>query len=191
MNYWPLATIPPLLLGTIIEPLGITILAYALSTGNLHLIYGMLAFTGIGTGIRLMPGTIHGIGYFPSHIASIVSLMSLSVTLGGTLATTVMLNIFNGSLHRHGLDFNSESSGSFGQIAGLPVDELVVFREQASQGIQLAFYAITAFMWLGVLACCGLGNVRIGREGRGDRLIRGSWVGYMLFKRGGKEGEAA
>jgi hypothetical protein len=39
-----------------IEPLGITLLATFLKSGNLPAIFGMIAFTGIGTGIRFMPG---------------------------------------------------------------------------------------------------------------------------------------
>ncbi|KAH7336399.1 hypothetical protein BKA65DRAFT_431983 [Rhexocercosporidium sp. MPI-PUGE-AT-0058] len=182
MGRWPRATIPPLLFGTIVEPLGITILASALNSGNLHLIYGMLALTGVGTGIRLMPGTLHGVGYFPKSISHIVSLMALANTLGGTLATTIMLNIFNGTLQKNGINFSSSagSSDSFDAIRGLAPAELAFFRAKATRGIVLAFYAITAFMWLGVLSCCGLGNVRI--VGEEHRTIRGSWVGYLFSR---------
>ena len=93
MNKWPCATAPPLLLGTILEPLGITVLASALNSGNLHLIFGMLALTGVGTGIRLMPGTLHGIGYFPSQISHVVSLMALANTLGGFLAPLLLVGL--------------------------------------------------------------------------------------------------
>ncbi|KAG4430010.1 hypothetical protein IFR05_014505 [Cadophora sp. M221] len=186
MGKWPCATIPPLLFGTILEPLGITILASALNSGNLHLIYGMLALTGVGTGIRLMPGTLHGVGYFPKSISHIVSLMALANTLGGTLATTIMLNIFNGTLQKNGIDFGSFSGGSesFDAIRGLAPADLAFFREKATRGIVLAFYAITAFMWLGVLSCCGLGNVRI--VGDEHWTIKGSWVGYLFSKRKGE-----
>ena len=124
MNKWPCATAPPLLLGTILEPLGITVLASALNSGNLHLIFGMLALTGVGTGIRLMPGTLHGIGYFPSQISHVVSLMALANTLGGTLATTIMLNIFNSTLQNHGIDFSSSSSESISAIQELAPEQV-------------------------------------------------------------------
>lgn len=180
MNNWPCATAPPLLLGTILEPLGITILASALNTGNLHLIFGMLALTGVGTGIRLMPGTLHGIGYFPTQISHVVSLMALANTLGGTLATTIMLNIFNSTLQNHGIDFSSSSSETISAIQGLAPEQLAFFKEIATRGMVLAFYAITAFMWLGVVACCGMGNVWI--VGEEHRTIEGSWVGYLFAK---------
>lgn len=56
-NVWPLQTWFPLFVGTIIEPLGVTLLAVAISKGNLPWVYGMLALTGVGSGIRFMPGT--------------------------------------------------------------------------------------------------------------------------------------
>jgi hypothetical protein len=154
----------------------------------------MLALTGVGTGLRMMPGTLHGIAYHPDVIASIVSLMSLAMTLGGTLATTIMLNIFNNVLSNAGISFNSVSpstSSSLSEIGSLPESELAFFQGKAQRGIVLAFYAITAFMWLGVVVCFGLGNVKIGRGEDGDRITgKGSYIGCLFKGRGGeKEGE--
>jgi len=178
----------PLFTGCTIEATGITILAIAINSGNLQLIYGMLALTGVGTGLRMMPGTLHGIAYHPDAIASIVSLMSLALTLGGTLATTIMLNIFNNVLSQAGISFNGVSSSSFDQISSLPAEELVFFRGKAQRGIVLAFWAITAFMWLGVVVSLGLGNVRIGKGEEGDRITdKGSYIGSLLRRKGGKE----
>jgi MFS family permease len=189
-NVWPLQTFFPLLTGCITEALGITILAIAINSNHLPLIYGMLALTGVGTGLRMMPGTLHGIAYHPDAIASIVSLMSLTITLGGTLATTIMLNIFNNVLSEAGISFNSVSSStssSLSELGSLPESELVFFQGKAQRGIILAFYAITAFMWLGVVVCFGLGNVKIGKGEEGDRITgKGSYVG-SLFKGRGSE----
>ena len=55
-NVYPRQTWSPLALGTVIEPLGITLLAIFLNSENLPAIYGMLALTGVGSGIRFMPG---------------------------------------------------------------------------------------------------------------------------------------
>ncbi|KAE8452510.1 hypothetical protein EG329_000413 [Mollisiaceae sp. DMI_Dod_QoI] len=189
-NKWPLQTFFPLLMGTIIEPLGITILAVAINTGHLNLIYGMLALTGVGTGIRFMPGTLHGVGYFPQKIASIVSLMSLSLSLGGTLATTIMLNIFNNELKKAGLSLNNAGSSSFDAIQGMSSSQQAYLREKALRGIVVAFFAITAFMWLGVVAALNLGNVRIGKNGKKDEVLAsGSLIGSLLWGRRRKEFE--
>lgn len=55
-NVWPRKTWYPLAIGTAIEALGITVLAVALTQGNIPTIYGMLALTGCGSGLRFMPG---------------------------------------------------------------------------------------------------------------------------------------
>ena len=47
--------------------------------------------------------------------------------------------------------------------------------------IALSFFAISAFMWLGVLAVCGLGNVNIAKNGKeegGDALT--FFIGFNL-----------
>jgi hypothetical protein len=214
-NIWPLQTFFPLLFGTMVEPLGITLLAVAIHQGNLPMVYGMLALTGVGSGVQFMPGrssclsnalfkipsmivfltktlatgTLHGIGYFPTSISSIVSLMSLSITVGGTISTTLMLNIFNNSLRKSGLSFNSNSSSSFNAISSLPANEQNFLRSKAKSGIVLAFFALTAFLWLGVVATLAMGNVRIGKKGKygeveSDRAVKGSFLGSLLWQKG-------
>jgi len=180
----------PLFLGTICEPLGITLLALAMRQGNLPWMYGMLGLTGFGTGIRFMPGTLHGIGYHRSKISSIVSLMALSQAFGGTIATTFMLNIFNEYLSRRGVSLktsssSSSSSSSLDALRNMGPEKAAYFKETAREGIVLAFFALTAFLWLGVVAMIGLGNVRIAKEGERDRLAVGSYVGSWFGK--GKE----
>jgi hypothetical protein len=56
----------------------------------------------------------------------------------------------------------------------------------------LSFFAVSAFMWLGVLAACGLGNVDVsdhgkeegveGEERTSGQLVKGSYIG-SLFRR--------
>ncbi|PQE26033.1 hypothetical protein CJF30_00000752 [Rutstroemia sp. NJR-2017a BBW] len=193
VNAFPRQTWYPLFLGTVIEPLGITLLAAAISWGHLPTVYGMLALTGVGTGIRFMPGTLHAIGYYPKHVASLVSMMALASSLGGTLALTIMLNIFNNHLAGKGVVVSGVQSVGMG---ALEEDT----REVAKKGIVLAFFAITSFLWLGVGACAGLGNVWI-REGEGEgsggvegegmdmgNVCEGSFLG-SLVRRGGSGGE--
>lgn len=192
-NVYPRTTFHPLALGTVLEPLGITILAVALRSGNLNLIYGMLALTGVGTGIRFMPGTLHGVGYYPGQISSIVSLILLSSSLGGTFATTIMLNIYNNKLSGGGISFKGGNSASFDAIASLSQQAQLYLRNHAREGISLAFFAISAFLWLGAVMVLGLGNVEIGRKGdwkEGDRVVRGSYLGSLVRGRRGVEVKA-
>jgi hypothetical protein len=187
-NTNPRQTFFPLFLGTILEPLGITVLATALRSNNLKLIYGMLALTGIGTGIRLMPGTLHGVGYFPTHVSSIVSLMSLANSLGGAISTTLLLNIFNNMIRTSNTGA-ATSGSSFEAIAALPPALQAAFRSDARRGIVLGFLALSAFAWFGCVAMMGLGNVKIGpgveeEEGtRDDEVLEGSYVVSLLIGR--------
>ncbi|KFY41611.1 hypothetical protein V494_02881 [Pseudogymnoascus sp. VKM F-4513 (FW-928)] len=178
-NVWPLQTFSTLFIGVLIEPLGLTLLALALDRGGMPFIIGMLVLTGVGSGIRFMPGTLHGIGYYPRQIASIVSLMSLTIALGGTIATTLMMNIFNNTLNQHGINFSS-GSGSFDAIAGLGPEAQEYFRDGAKRGIVLAFYALSSFGWLGLIFTLALGNVTIGKKGKADRVVRGSYLGSLF-----------
>jgi hypothetical protein len=94
-NLWPRQTFLPLFLGSIIEAVGVGMLAWALYMEKTPVIYGMMALTGAGTGLRMMPGRLHAIGFFPNNIATVVSFMGIAVPLGGTLALTIMSTVFN------------------------------------------------------------------------------------------------
>ncbi|KAI9648509.1 hypothetical protein NHQ30_003144 [Ciborinia camelliae] len=201
-NVFPRQTWYPLFIGTVIEPLGITILAAALSWGHLPTIYGMLALTGVGTGIRLMPGTLHAIAHYPTQIAPLVSMMSLSSSLSGTLALTVMLNIFYNHLSSAGISVSGTTTSSFSGISNLTSEEQNYVRDVAKRGIVLAFYAISAFLWLGVGASAGLGNAWIAKEGdegvvnrdgeeKMGRTFEGSFIGSLVRKNGRDNTEKA
>jgi hypothetical protein len=59
----------------------------------------------------------------------------------------------------------------------MPVAAQDFLRLRATRGLVLAFFAITAFMWLGVIAAAKLGNVTIGKDGSEDQILReGSYV---------------
>ena len=187
LNFWPRRTFPPLFIGTLVEPLGMTLLAHALTVESEGLIFGMLALTGVGTGIRLMPGTLHGVAYHPNNIAPMVSLLLLASSLGGALGLTVMENIFNGHLSHAGFKFGSSNLVSLGTIAGLDDATKQMLVDTAKRAIVLAFYAITSFLWLGMVSMIGLGNVNIGKRANGkksqDKVWMGSYPVGLLMRR--------
>ena len=55
-NIYPRKTFVPILLGSVIEAIGIGVIAWALYSEHTPTIYGMMALTGAGTGLRMMPG---------------------------------------------------------------------------------------------------------------------------------------
>ena len=190
-NIWPRQTWPPLAFGTVVETLGVTFLALSMRWAHLPTIYGMLAFTGVGTGIRLMPGTLHGIAYYRTQISSIVSIMALAISLGGILASTIMLNIFNNKLSSANISLKQGGSvSSFAHIAGLSKEERDYFRQQAQDAIVVAFLGISAFLWLGAIAVLFLGNAFIKQKEDADThedgetatesLTKGSYLGSCL-----------
>jgi hypothetical protein len=63
-NIWPRQTWLPLAVGTIIEPVGIIMIAVAIGLDNKTLVFGMLGLAGVGTGIRFMPGPY----FFPESV---------------------------------------------------------------------------------------------------------------------------
>lgn len=139
VNVWPRQTVYPLLLGGITSAVGITVLAWAVHARNTNLVYGMMALTGHGVGIRLSPASMHGLAYFPGSTAAITCLFSFAMPFGGMIALTLMSTVFN------------NKSGSS------DVD--------AKSGIMWAFVAIIPFMWLCVLSTTFLGNVWVNKEG--------------------------
>lgn len=187
MNVWPRRTLPSLFIGTLIEPVGMTLLAYALTTESSGLIFGMLALTGAGTGVRLMPGSLHGVAYHPNIIAPLMSVLMLAGNVGGALGLTIMENIFNSHISHSGFSFTSNNMQSLGSIAALDDATKQRLVEVVKRGIVLAFYGITSFLWLGLISMIGMGNVKIGKRAGGeksqDQVWQGSYFVGMLMRR--------
>ncbi|ERT00109.1 hypothetical protein HMPREF1624_03478 [Sporothrix schenckii ATCC 58251] len=142
LNGWPRSTFVPLMLGSIVEAVGVGILAWALWNGHLPAIFGMMALTGVGTGLRLMPASLHAVGLFPQHVATVVSLMAVALPLGGTLAITVMAAVFNNT---SGIA-SSSPLRTVKTLNELPPDALADVVNRARMGIVWAYVAITPFM---------------------------------------------
>ena len=193
LNVWPRQTFYPLFLGTFLEPVGMTLLAHALTTEIPAYIYCMIGLTGIGTGIRFMPNSLHAVGYYRSHIATMMSVTMLAGTFGGALGLSVMDNIFNSKVAHSGFSLNSSNFASLESIGTLDSATGEALKKVAKHAIVTAYYAITAFMWLGLVLMTGLGNLRIGRKakkGTGgqdipDRVWEGSYVFGKLTRRKG------
>ncbi|KAL2759765.1 hypothetical protein ACRALDRAFT_1026476 [Sodiomyces alcalophilus JCM 7366] len=94
-NSYPRQTWHPIFLGSVIELIGIGVLAWALWREHDPTVYAMMALTGVGIGMRFMPVPLHGMAYFPKRIAAVISLSEISEPLGGTIGLTVMTTVFN------------------------------------------------------------------------------------------------
>jgi len=170
-NFYPRQTFLPLCLGSIIEATGISVLAWALHNGHHVTISFMMGFTGAGTGLRIMPGTLHGIGFFPNNIAAVISMMSFAVPFGSATSMTIMDTVFNNKAGiSQSWNFSTTSGVSFfGSLAFIPASLKQEILDQIRDAIVLAFVAILPFMWLCVFASFWLGNVRITRNKKVDK----------------------
>ncbi|KAI1381540.1 MFS general substrate transporter [Hypoxylon crocopeplum] len=176
-NSWPRQTFLPLFLGSVVEAVGIGMLAWALYFEYTPTIYGMMALTGAGTGLRLMPGSLHAIGFFPENISTVISVMGVATTFGGTLALTIMSTVFNNT---SGITRDSPFSNNYDAINNLPADLKAQVINGAKNGITWAFVALTPFMVICMLAAGSLGNVTIiketSAEASGHHLTHGSYL---------------
>ncbi|KAH7321055.1 major facilitator superfamily domain-containing protein [Stachybotrys elegans] len=154
-NKSPRMTFPPILLGTIIEALGVGLLAYALYIDNLRMIFGMMALVGVGCGIRFMAAPLHGVGIFRQHRAPIIGLLSVAFPFGGTLGLTIMSAVFNNT---SGLDSHE---ADFSQLHSQPQELRDQAVENAKMGVVWAFVAITPLLIMSILFACCLGNVKL------------------------------
>ncbi|ROV97972.1 hypothetical protein VMCG_07069 [Cytospora schulzeri] len=156
VNVWPRQTFYPLLLGGITSAVGITVLAWAIKTRNTNLVYGMMALTGHGVGIRLSPASMHGLAYFPGSTAALTCLFSFAMPFGGMIALTLMSTVFN------------NKSGAAGM--------------NAKSGIMWAFVAVIPIMWLCVLLTTFLGNVWVNKEGDHE-VVNGAYLWSFVTRK--------
>lgn len=154
-NVWPRQTQPLLLFGSLTSAVGTTVLIWALNAERTPVIYGMMALTGFGVGMRMIPGSLHGIGFFPELTAAITFLVSFSLPFGGTISLTLMTTVFN---NKSGAD-----------------------HADPKHGIKYAFIALIPFMWVTVILSTFLGNVWI-TKGGGYEVASGAYF-WSFFTR--------
>ncbi|KAK1977358.1 major facilitator superfamily transporter [Colletotrichum cereale] len=184
-NSWPRKTFPPIFIGSILEMTGVGLLAWAIYTEHNPTVYGMMALAGVGTGLRVMPVQLHGIGYFPNKIAAVVSLMAVAYPFGGTLGLTVMTTVFNNA---SGIG-NDSPLRDFATLNTLPAAVQQRVTHEAKMGVVWAFVAICPFMVLCTVVASFLGNVYIGKDdgGEGERsnaIYEGVYI-LSWFRKGG------
>jgi len=152
-NVWPRQTLPPLLLGSLTSAVGMTVLAWAVHVKSTNVIYGMMALVGHGVLVRMNPGSLHGLAYFPAMTAQISCLAAFALPFGGLVGLTIMSTVF----------INKSGAG----------------QRDAKDGITWAFIAMIPIMWLCVLLTTYLGNVWITNDG-GQEVVNGAYLWNLL-----------
>lgn len=148
-NTWPRQTLPPLVLGSIITAVGITVLAWAMNAQNSNVVYGMMALIGTGVALRMNPASLHCLAYFPDMTARIACLSSFSIPFGGLVGLTIMSTVFNNKSGTNHTD--------------------------PKEGIYFAYVAMIPFMWICVILSLCIGNVWL-LKGGDHEVLRGSYL---------------
>ncbi|KAL6234059.1 hypothetical protein BDW75DRAFT_213361 [Aspergillus navahoensis] len=176
-NTYPAQTFPPLLFGTLAETLGLGIIIYAIRTEQPNILNGLMVLAGAGTGMRLMPSSLHASGVWPDRIASVLSLLRFALPFGGTLGITIMGSVFNNKL-ADGLasiqefgsgdvsaqDLAHGGTSSLAFINSLPADTQAKVRTSGRDAIMWAYVAILPILGVSVLTALFMGNVWIGKR---------------------------
>jgi hypothetical protein len=155
-NVWPRQTILPLVFGSTTTAVAISVLIWAINADKNTVIYGRMALTGHGIGMRMNPGSIHGLAYFPDKTASISFLVAFALPFGGTVALTLMSTVFNNE-------------------SGFQHDD-------PRRGIRYGFIALVAFMWVCVILSTFLGNVWIRKDGRHE-IVKGAYLWSFITRK--------
>ena len=163
-NKWPKETFWPLFFGSTLEPLGIGMLAWALSRGRINVVDGMLGFAGVGTGLRIMPGLLHAVGLRSRSKARGLAVISFSQVFGGTVGIAIMGSVFNNKLSQYvgGVaHIDAHNTSSIGSIDSLPPAVQAQVRLVVNDAVFWAYIAILPFLSLAGVLVFFLGNVKI------------------------------
>ena len=194
-NVWPAQTFYPLMLGSVVEGLGMALLTWAISIRRGALVNGMLALAGAGTGLRFMPVVLHSAGIWPDRIAASQTLLSFTIPLGETIGISMMSAVFTNKYNSYlrsintgttQASFQGNAPPSLTALARLPPAVLDSVQDAAAKAVMWSFITVLPFMGLSIVATCFLGNVWIGREAKKGKpevkgqVLYGSFIGAMF-----------
>ncbi|KAF2654386.1 MFS general substrate transporter [Lophiostoma macrostomum CBS 122681] len=192
-NIWPRQTFYSLMIGSVLEAVGLALLTWAVSIRHKALVNGMLALAGAGTGMRFMPVVLHSAGTWPTRIWAVQSLMSFMIPLGETIGISMMgavfTNKFNSGLRSVAASFPGSGIDTSGPanlniLDTLPPATKLAVQNAAAKAVMWAFVAILPFMALSVVAAFFLGNVWIGKdaqEGKDGKSATKEIKGQVLY----------
>ncbi|KAL4966515.1 putative MFS multidrug transporter [Aspergillus stella-maris] len=179
-NTLPAQTFHPLTLGTLLETLGIALVTYGIHAQKTTVLNGMMVLAGAGTGIRMMPASLHATGVWPDRIAAALSLLRFAMPFGGTLGITIMGSVFNNKLASGIASIPGVSGGdsvsaedlahggtdSLSFIADLPPSLQEAVRMKGRDAIMWAYIAILPILGISLVTGLFLGNVWIKKKCR-------------------------
>jgi hypothetical protein len=181
-NRWPRQTFSPILIGSIVEGIGLALLTYSVSIRHATLVKIFLAIAGAGTGLRFMPIVLHAAGIWSTRIPSMQSLLSFMLPLGETVGIAMMGSVFSNKLSTFLAKINDAGNGISLPASGPPslelLDRLPVavkkeVQDAAAKAVMWSLISVLPFVAAAIIASCFLGNVWIGKPAKkGKELNR-------------------
>jgi hypothetical protein len=195
-NQWLRQTFVPLLIGSVVEAVGLALLTYAISIRHVTMVKVFLAVAGAGTGLRFMPVVLHAAGIWSTRVPSMQSLLSFMVPLGETVGIAMMGSVFSNKLttflagiNNSGSDIELPATGAHGLdlLDSFPAAVKSEVQDAAAKAVMWSLISIMPFMAAAIVASCFLGNVWIGKtaekreEGETDKPAQEAEMGKVLY----------
>jgi hypothetical protein len=195
-NQWPRQTFFPLMWGSIVEGVGLSLLTYSVSIRNPTMVKTFLAVAGAGTGLRFMPVVLHAAGIWSNRIPSMQSLLSFMLPLGETIGISMMGAVFSNKLstglasiatRTPGLHLPASGPPSLDVLNHLPAGVKSEVQHAAAQAVMWALISVLPFVGISIIASVLLGNVWIGKgaaeakKGKPGRVAEKGKVMYGLY----------
>lgn len=191
-NFWPRQTFFPLMWGSIVEGLGLSLLTYSISIRNPVMVRVFLVFSGAGTGLRFMPVVLHAAGIWSTQIPSIQSLLNFTLPLGETVGISLMGAVYSNKLST-GVTSIAARNRDLNIPAGFPSLEILnslppaaknEFQNAAAQAVKWSLITVMPFVALSITASILLGNVWIGKpaeKAKGDKPATKEEKGKVMY----------
>ncbi|KAI4661299.1 uncharacterized protein J4E79_005112 [Alternaria viburni] len=197
-NSWLRQTFIPLLIGSVVEAVGLALLTYAVSIRHVTMVKVFLAVSGAGTGLRFMPVVLHAAGIWSTRVPSMQSLLSFMLPLGETVGIAMMGSVFSNKLTTFLAGIDNSGSGialpatgahSLDLLNSLPPAVKEEVQHAAAKAVMWSLISIMPFMAAAIVASCFLGNVWIGKtaekseehDGQEHKPAQEAEVGKVLY----------
>jgi hypothetical protein len=193
-NRWPRQTFLPLLVGAVVEGVGLALLTHSVSIRHTTRVSVFLAVAGAGTGLRFMPVALHAAGIWSTRISSVQSLLSFMLPLGETIGISMMGAVFSNRLDTFIAQINNPDNGLLLPTSGIPSGDLLnnlpaaakqEFQNAAAKAVMWALITVLPFVGLSIVASVFLGNVWIGKSadvGENGGLVREAGKGKVMYE---------
>lgn len=185
-NVRPAQTFLPLFVGSVVEGVGLAVLAYAVSIRHDTLVSVFLAVSGAGTGLRFMPVVLHAAGIWSTRVPAMQSLLSFILPLGETVGISMMGAVFTNKLRHYTSDIlpNGGGAGNITTLDGLPGPIKEAVQNAAARSVMWALIAVLPFVGLSIIASAFLGNVWIGvipKQAKKGEVEQKETKGYVMY----------